>query len=124
MVVVLLTRLVSTGRVDKNIPGVYTGLSQETREAMSRHNYIAGGSVPYIVTTSTPIYKVPTGRLKINPYHWKPGKVIVIAGWPFGDDTLDTTPTPTQESQEQPVVVEAVQSKAIADYGEWYDSRR
>ena len=124
MVVVLLIRLVSTGRVDKNIPGIYTGLSQETREAMSRHNYIVGNR-PYLAATHTPIYLVPTGRLKVNPYHWKPGKVIVIAGWPFGDDTLDdTTPTPTQESQEQPIVVEKLQSKAIADYEEWYDSRR
>jgi hypothetical protein len=100
-------------------------VSGRSGASMGRHNYIAGGSVPYLVTTSIPIYKVPTGRLKINPYHWKPGKVIVLAGWPFGDDTLsDTIPTPTQESQEQSVVVETVQSKAIADYGEWYDSRR
>ena len=104
---------------------------------MGRHNYIAGGSVPNLVTTNRPIYKVPTGRLKVNPYHWKPGKVKVIRGWPFnGKDARDTSYTPTQDPQEQEqdttntnildqenttdIVKEVDAGKA---YREWYNSR-
>ena len=104
---------------------------------MGRHNYIAGGSVPNLVTTNRPIYKVPTGRLKVNPYHWKPGKVVILAGWPFNGVELDDTITiPTQEPQEQEqdttdsdildrenttdIVKEVDSAKA---YREWYNSR-
>ena len=64
---------------------------------MSRHNYIAGG-VPNLVTSRRPIYLVHSNRLKINPYNWKPGKVITITEWPFGNTTLEinNSPNPTQ----------------------------
>jgi len=101
-------------------------VSGRSGASMGRHNYIAGGSVPYLVTTSTPIYKVPTGRLKINPYHWKPGKVIIARGWPFnGKDARDKSYTPAQESQEQEQdtidIVKEVDAREA--YKEWYDSR-
>jgi len=104
---------------------------------MSRHNYIAGG-VPNLVTTSQPIYKVPTGRLKVNPYHWKPGKVVTIT-WPFGDSTLNIEPTVQTRkirgsdgkvklvpigTNIEPITsapTEEIADKAIADYNEWYD---
>ena len=59
---------------------------------MSRHNYIVGG-IPNLVTTRRPIYKVPTAQIKVNPYHWKPGLINLVPGWPFGEATLEIEPT-------------------------------
>ena len=111
---------------------------------MSRHNYIAGG-IPNLVTTRRPIYKVPTAQIKVNPYHWKPGTIKLVQGWPFGEATLETeptiqpvqtrkirgsdgkvelvpiTPAPTEGIQELPIAEPTIADKAIADYNEWYD---
>lgn len=96
---------------------------------MSRHNYIAGGSKPNLVTTRQPIYLVPTGRLNVNPYHWKNGEITILRGWPFnGIDLLaDIILHPTQgipeESQEQEQE-ESIVSDAVKAYLDWYEKWR
>ena len=56
------------------------------------HNYIVS-SIPYLVTSRRPIYKVPTSQIKGNPYHWKPGKVKLITSY-RNDRIIDTIPIP------------------------------
>jgi len=112
---------------------------------MSRHNYIVGNT-PYLVTTRRPIYKVPTAQIKINPYHWKPGDINLVPGWPFGDVMLEDIIQPVKTRKikgsdgkvqvvpvgtttiDNPLLDPApgiqeptIADKAIADYSEWYD---